>query len=335
VKEQDFLPPPFQRFAHQAMATYFEAIIDEDDAVYAEQAAHAFFAEVDRLETLLTRFRPTSDLSQVNRLQPGQSVKVTLDLSECLAIAQEMYERTGGAFDPTVGPLMNSLRGENGVLLDITDKQWAQALARIGMKRILLDRKNLTVALARVKSPHESGPVGLDLGGIGKGYALDRGVEILRDWGIESALIHSGTSTAFAIGSPRSAAGGEEGWVLGTGGEWREAVGFGTVRIKNEALSGSSKRLKGEHILDPRTGHPAREHLAAWSLAPSAAVADALSTAFMVMSTNEVMELCSSMPAVGGLVIVPRQGILGAFSDEAIATPEFRARAVKIPATDS
>ncbi len=151
----------------------------------------------------------------------------------------------------------------------------------------------------------------------------------------ESALIHSGTSTALAIGSPRSFPPGEEGWVIGTGGEWREAVGFGTVRIRNEALSGSSKRLKGEHILDPRTGYPAREHLAAWSLAPSAAVADALSTAFMVMSTAEVMELCKSMAAVGGLVIVPRQGILGAFSDEAIATPEFRARAVKIAATDS
>ena len=319
------------------MATYFEALIDEDDATYAGQAAQAVFAEVDRLETLLTRFRPTSDLSQVNRLKPGESVKVTLDLFECLAIAQEVHEKTGGAFDPTVGPLMNSLRGENGVLLNITNKQRAEALARVGMKRIELDRQNLTVTLAPSAKggAHEAGPVGLDLGGIGKGYALDRGAEILRDWGIESALIHSGTSTALAIGSPRSSAPGEEGWVLGTGGEWREAVGFGTVRVRNEALSGSSKRLKGEHILDPRTGYPAREHLAAWSLAPSAAVADALSTAFMVMSTAEVMELCKSMAAVGGLVIVPRQGILGAFSDEAIATPEFRARAVKIAATDS
>ncbi len=330
------MPPPFHRFAHQAMATYFEAIIDEDNATYAGQAAQAVFAEVDRLETLLTRFRPTSDLSQVNRLKPGESVKVTLDLFECLAIAQEVHEKTGGAFDPTVGPLMNSLRGENGVLLSITNKQRAEALARVGMKRMRLDRQNLTVTLAPGgKGAHEAGPVGLDLGGIGKGYALDRGAEILRDWGIESALIHSGTSTALAIGSPRSSAPGEEGWVLGTGGEWREAVGFGTVRVRNEALSGSSKRLKGEHILDPRTGYPAREHLAAWSLAPSAAVADALSTAFMVMSTAEVVELCKSMLAVGGLVIVPRQGILGAFSDEAIATPEFRAHAVKIAATDS
>ncbi len=329
------MPPPFHRFSHQAMATYFEAIIDEDDATYAEQAAQAVFAEVDRLETLLTRFRPTSDLSQVNRLKPGQSVTVTLDLFECLAIAQDMYEKTRGAFDSTVGPLMNSLRGENGVLLNITDEQRAEALARVGMKRIQLDRRHLTVTLVAGKSTHEAGPVGLDLGGIGKGYALDRGAEILADWGIQSALIHSGTSTALAIGSPRSSVPGEEGWVVGTGGEWRAAVGFGTVRINNEALSGSSKRLKGEHILDPRTGYPAREHLAAWSLAPSAAVADALSTAFMVMSTKEVMELCETMPAVGGLVIVPRQGILGAFSDEAIATREFRARAVKIAATDS
>lgn len=317
------------------MATYFEAIIDEDDATYAQQAAQAVFAEVDRLETLLTRFRPTSDVSQVNRLPPGHSLTVTPDLFECLVVAQEMYEKTGGAFDPTVGPLMNALRGENGVLLNITDKQRAAAVARMGMKRIHLDRQHLTVSVLATEGGHESLPVGLDLGGIGKGYALDRGAEILRDWGIDSALIHAGTSTALAIGSPRSSAPGEEGWVLGTGGEWREAVGFGTVRIRDEALSGSSKRLKGEHILDPRTGYPARQHLAAWSLAPSAAVADALSTAFMVMSTNEVMQICKSMPSVGGLVIVPRPGILGAFAEQAIATPEFRARAVKIEATDS
>jgi len=319
------------------MATYFEVIIDEDDATYAEQAAQAVFAEVDRLETLLTRFRPSSDLSQVNRLQPGQSVTVTVDLFECLSVAKEAYEKTGGAFDPTVGSLMKILRDNHGQMVNVTDKLRSEARARVGMKRVLLDREHLTVTLAPAGDRGADTPVLLDLGGVGKGYALDRGAEILRDWGIDRALIHSGTSTALASGSPRAPETGEpgRGWLLGTGGEWREAVGFGAVLLRDEALSGSSTRVKGEHVLDPRTGYPARSHLAAWSIAPTGALADALSTAFMVMSTAEVNDVCRTLEGVGGLVIVPRQGILGALAEEAIATPGFRARAVNIAATDS
>ncbi|HXK58911.1 MAG TPA: FAD:protein FMN transferase [Acidobacteriota bacterium] len=325
------------RFSHQAMATYFEVIIDDDDETYARQAAQEVFAEVDRLETLLTRFRPSSDLSQVNRLKPGESVIVTPDLFECLSIAQEMYEKTGGAFDPTVGSLMKLLRGEKRQTPEVTDEQRSKALAQVGMKRIQLDRSRVTVTLAPSQGSSPDVSVGLDLGGIGKGYALDKGAEILQDWGIERALLHAGTSTAVSIGAPRTSAPGLErkGWLLGTGGEWREAVGFGAVVLENQALSGSSTRVRGEHVLDPRTGYPARSHLAAWAIAPSGAVADALSTAFMVMSTSEVFHLCESMPGVGGLVILPRQGIIGAFAEEAIATPYFQQLAATISATDS
>jgi thiamine biosynthesis lipoprotein len=320
------------RFAHEAMATIFEVIIEQDDGVYAGQAAQAVFQEVDRLEGLLSRFNACSDLCQVNRLAPGESIRIGVDLFECLRIAGDVCEKTGGAFDVTVGALMNCLRAEDGRPLEVTNEERAEALARVGMKRLALDPDAFTVTVRKLKGDDAGGKVSLDLGGIGKGYALDRGVEILRNWGIESALLHSGTSTALALGAPRSALAG---WLLGAGAEWDRAAGFGTVRLKDEALSGSGRQVKGDHILDPRTGYPARGHLAAWAITPSAATADALSTAFMVMSTAEVMDLCRSNREYAALVAVRRPGILGAFQEETIASPGFRSRSVAMKATES
>jgi FAD:protein FMN transferase len=322
------------RFGHQAMATLFEVLIDGADRTYAAQAAQAVFHEVDRLETLLTRFSPSSDVSQVNRLEPGESIRVTYDLFECLRIAQEVHAKTDGAFDVTIGSLVSRMRDSQGQPRDLTESERASALARVGMKRLILDPGSRTVTLQKTEDRDCGGRMSVDLGGIGKGYALDRGAEILEDWGIESALLHSGTSTAVAIGAPSSPeAGDDQGWVLGAGAEWDQAAGFGTVRLKDEAISGSGKRVRAEHVLDPRSGLPVRGHLAAWAIAPGGALADALSTAFLVMSPSDVIEICKSMENVAGLVVVKRSGVLGAFKEEAIPSPGFRARSVARKAT--
>jgi thiamine biosynthesis lipoprotein len=151
----------------------------------------------------------------------------------------------------------------------------------------------------------------VDLGGIGKGYALDRSVEILRDWGIESALVHAGTSTAIATGSGGEEAGcppGAPGWPVTVGGKWGDAAGLGGLLLRDQAVSGSGMEVKGAHVLDPRTGEPARGHAAAWVTAPVAAVADALSTAFMVMSTGEVEDFCARHPEISALLIENPEG---------------------------
>src|SRR5207248_1105998 len=137
----------------------------------------------------------------------------------------------------------------------------------------------------------------LDLGAIGKGYALDRLAAVLREWGIESACLNSGGSTALAMDAPA----GDDGWPIGLG----EGATHRTLMLKHAALSGSGVAVKGPHLIDPRDGHPAERMARVWSLAPSAAVADALSTAFFVWSDGEVTEFCAEHPEIGAAVTKP------------------------------
>jgi thiamine biosynthesis lipoprotein len=144
----------------------------------------------------------------------------------------------------------------------------------------------------------------IDLGAIGKGYALDSALGILRDWGIKNALIHAGTSTALGIGPGPGLEAESPGWPVGVASAWECRGTPRMIRLRERALSGSGTEVKGEHINDPRTGGAARGHLAAWVCHSSAAVSDALSTAFMVMRTEEVAAYCRRHRDVWSLVIL-------------------------------
>ena len=121
-------------------------------------------------------------------------------------------------------------------------------------------------------------------------------------------MVHGGTSTALVIGSGGQAAGcppGVAGWTLGVGANWGTAAGLEKLVLHSGAISGSGVELQGHHIIDPRTGRQALAHLAAWAICPSAARADALSTAFIVMATDEVEQYCGAHDDTAALV-VPR-----------------------------
>ncbi len=324
---------PLHRFAHEAMNTPFEIVIACPDETYAGQVAMAVFRDVDRMEGMLSRFNPCSDVGQINLLDAGQSTGVEPDVLECLLVANEVHCATGGAFDVTIGPAVQCARDDEGHPVAATQDQWDAAMARVGMDRLVLNFEDFTVGVKknwgrypvfprqehveadgdqknRVASPVFPWPgrVVVDLGGIGKGFALDRVVETLDDWGIDNAMIHGGTSTALVRGSGGVEAGcppGVAGWVLGIGGDWGPAAGLERIVLHSGALSGSGVQLQGEHVIDPRTGRPAMMHLAAWAICPSAARADALSTAFMVMSAEEVEAYCDAHDDTAA-VVVPR-----------------------------
>ena len=282
--------PPVPRFPHQAMGTVYEIFIAGEDPAYAAQAARAAFAEIDRLESLFSRFDPASEIARLNRLGPGESLAVGVETFECLSAAERMRADTGGAFDVN----------------------WRRPSA--AGSPLALARAAAGFEVRVLESPEKfMRPLDLDLGAIGKGYALDRALEVLAEWGVGNTLLHGGTSTALAIGTPEPGSQGAAeaegepggaGWPVGVGGGWPcEGAPRELPLTGGRALSGSGTEVKGRHIKDPRTGEPASGHLAAWALAGTGAEADALSTAFMVMDTAAVEAYCLRRPDVWALVI--------------------------------
>ena len=298
-----------RRFAHQAMATEFEIFCVHPDGDYAQQACWAAFDLLDRLENELSRFIPNSDISRINHLAFGQSVRVSRWTMECLELAREAFEETGGAFDISLGTRLQRLQlSPLDCLVTMGKLKHAPPIAIEGG------------ACFSLPSP----PVRLDLGGIGKGYAVDRMAEVLDEWDIRQALIHGGHSSVLALDAPP----GLDGWPL--------TMGERTVHARRRAFSASGIRSQGDHILDPRTGLAVGGRVAAWvslelegSPSPSA-VAEAYSTAFMILPAAEVDAIRAQHPGmeawlleatVGGadpLLIQPGRPARGPAADQGV-----------------
>jgi len=284
--------PGMQRFSHEAMATTFEVIILHEDARYAQQAARTAFDELDRLEQELSRFIENSDISRINNLAPKGSLRVGLDAFECLQISTRIYDETNGAFDITIGTLLDCWLNEDKTMRTPSQQQLNFARERTGIHLLELDEAEHTVQVL-------SGPVQIDLGGIGKGYAVDRMAELLRDWSIDTAVIHGGYSSVLALDAPSKT----KGWPLTLSNPVNRKQTLAGLHLQGRALSGSGLQ-QGRHIIDPRTAQPVEDRCAAWACAADAATADALSTAFMVMSTNEVRQYCSRHQDVLAMLIL-------------------------------
>ena len=277
-------------FTHEAMTTTFQIVIASDDATYARQATAEAFAELDRIEARLSRFAEGGDIWRINRLGEGETAFVHHDTLECLRLADQVRRDTAGAFDiayASATPCHPERSEATSRDLSSPDAPEERCLDKLGMTELgpslAVDEANHTVrALAE--------GVCLDLGGIGKGFALDRMAALLREWEIASALLCASTSTLLALDPPP----GEEGWAAQLGPDDSPQ----RLKLANQALSASGLAVKGSHIVDPRTGRPAEGRLRAWAIAPTAAVADALSTAFIVMSEDETRACCRSRAGV-------------------------------------
>jgi thiamine biosynthesis lipoprotein len=272
------------------MGTTFEIFAAIADGQYAEQAAHAAFEELDRIERQLSRYIENSDISRISSLPADQPLRVGPDTLQCLELSSTLFAETHGAFDVTVGSLLDCFREHSSP----SPKTLRSIRQRMGMNLVELDPSKHSVRPLR-------SPIRIDLGGIGKGYAVDRMAAMLCEWSIQTALVHAGHSSVVAIAPPL----GTKGWpiVLHYGrGVWEAVARF---NLQSSSVSGSGLR-KGKHIVDPRTGRYVEERQAAWCRGPNAAVTDALSTAFMVMSPEEIEEYCACHPDTAAIIVVGR-----------------------------
>jgi thiamine biosynthesis lipoprotein len=271
------------------MATEFELLIECSDSEYAARASRAAFDELDRLESLLSRFIPNSDIARINSLKKGQAAIVSPETMECLQLAQEIHRQTGGLFDVTVGGLVDLWKES------VPPQPVLQRLVqRVGMR--LLEIRADTMSI-RVHSDN----LCLDLGGLGKGYALKKMAEVLREWKIVKALIHGGSSSILAMEPPAE----EEGWKVRltnpiTQNEIR------TLRLANQALSCSGLR-RGADMIRPDCGLAVQDKDAVWVKGDCPAVCDGLSTAVMVMTRQEIERFSRQNPRVSLLVLLKDQ----------------------------
>lgn len=246
----------------------------------AAGAVTAAFAEVRRIDAFLSHYRPDSELSRINAEAAEGPVKVSDEMADLLGRCQDYSAASEGAFDITVGALVRAwgfYEGDGGVPMPWT--LW-RARRNSGYQHLRLDAAKRTVRFLR------SGLL-LDPGGIGKGYAVDRAVAALREYGIERALVSSGTSSIFALGEPPEGGGG---WSLDVRGPDASGDAAVTVTLKNEGLSTSGSYedffedggKRYGHILDPRTGRPASGLSAVSVIAPRTIETEAWSTALFV-----------------------------------------------------
>jgi len=284
--------PGMKRFSHEAMATTFEVIVVHDDEKYARQATAAAFEEVNRLEGELSRFIENSDISRINNLPANKPLLLGLDTFECLQLSCRIYAETDGAFDVTMGPLLSCWRNVDGSPREPSREELDNTRRCIGTNLLRLNEDEHTIELL-------AAPVQIDLGGIGKGYAVDRMAELLREWSIDAALISGGYSSVLALDGPPET----KGWPLTLSNPGNRKEILARPNLQSRAL-GSSGIKKGRHIIDPRTMRPVGGKYAAWSSAPDAATADALSTAFMVMTQDEIRRYCSCHSGIMAMIML-------------------------------
>ena len=249
----------------EAMGSTYSLVLYGEDRDRLEGASEEAFEEVRRLDRMLSNYRPGSEWSEVNRYAAERPVKVSAELFRLLSACVEYSRQSEGAFDISVGPLMKvwGFYKGSGHLPQKADV--LGALSRVGYRNIFLDAANKTVRFARQG-------VELDPGGIGKGYAVDRMVDILRKDGITAALISASGSSMYALGAPP----GEPGWKVKIRDPKDDANTVAEVTLKDESMSTSGSyekffRAEGKlysHIMDPRTGFPAEAALSASVIAP-------------------------------------------------------------------
>lgn len=276
--------------ARRAMACDFSLTFPAEER-HAVETGCAALNEVERLEARLSAYRDDSDLSYLNRHAALSRVVVSPELLSLLTLTARLAAETGGAFDPAAGALVRVWGFLRPPCRAPSDEERGRAVAASGMARVEIDAAHRHV---RYLCPD----VEINFGGVGKGYAIDRALEAIHS---RRALMQGGQSSLRARGE----------WRVALGDPFRPGRAMAAVRLRDRALGTSAAthryffaggRRYG-HVLDPRTGWPADTLVSASAVAPSAAEADALSTAFFVMGVDATRRYCSEHREVGAVLL--------------------------------
>lgn len=302
-----FDPPPedaaelqLVRVSRRAMATTFEIALPFGFP-RAVEAATAALDLIDSLEEQLTVYSADSEVSRLNATAADGPVAVEPGLFALLQQCAVLTAETGGAFDAACGALIKCWGFYKREGRIPTEPELIAAVNRSGFRHVILSPESHSVRYRRAG-------LEINLGAIGKGYALDRAAELLRTrWGVRSAILHGGGSSVLAVGTPP---GISRGWAVAI----RHPSGtrtLDTVQLKDQALGTSAATFQyfeynGKrygHVLDPRTGRPAVGTASASCVAPTAAAADALSTAFFVAGAEWATEYCRPRPQLTAVML--------------------------------
>jgi thiamine biosynthesis lipoprotein len=281
------------------MATRFEIVLCGEDEVLLRAVGEEALDAIERLEAQLSFYRDDSEISGINTRAAVEFVSVEPRLFQLLQRAAQLSADTDGAFDVTVAPLLRCWGFVRGTGQLPTLEAVEEARQRVGMNHLLLDEENCAIRFAQEG-------VTLDLGSIGKGYAVERAAQILREYEISSALIHGGTSSIAAIGSPPD----QPAWNVAIRHPLNAAQHLAVVPLRDSALSVSAvhgKAFEAEgkiygHVIDPRIGFPVQGALLCAVRSPSPTDGDALSTAFLVLGENGAQTYGKQHPEVGVLI---------------------------------
>lgn len=281
------------------MNTVVETIIYTANTKAGEQALSAASEAAARLAAILDRHRAGSEVAMINAQAGKGPVIVSADTFANISLALEVGRLTSGAFDLTVAPLLELWGFGTGNAVVPSEQQLAKGLPLVDYQRVRLVEEGMQVFL-------EAEGMQLDLGGIAKGYIVDRAVEVLRAAGVSSGTVDAGGDIR-AIGSKPDGSP----WRIGIRHprERRKLVAIVELRDKAIVTSGDYERFftvgeqRYHHLLDPQTGMPARGVTSVTVVAPDAFTADAYSTAVFVMGRERGMALVESLPEVEAIII--------------------------------
>jgi thiamine biosynthesis lipoprotein len=270
-EDRQMTPFPTARlFTHEAMNTTFHLRICEAAKSTAHDMARECCDHLDFLESRLSRFIEDSDVSLINRMQAGQTLYINELTHQCLLAALDAYARTGGLFDITLGSRIEHRKsGDSGPVPPLT-----------GQLTIHPDVPAVTCG-----APGRE----IDLGGIGKGFALDQLRLRLLDWGAEGGLLTAGASSMLAFG-PHP-------WPVELTGDAESE----RIALSNQSLSASGTAIQGSHIIHPagETAMPAEPCRRVWVTAPTATLAEIWSTALMLVEPGEIPDFIADEETIG------------------------------------